>query len=189
MKVNDDLIIKRVVDSASDFLHRKGLKGWNMDNLASAAGITKPTLYKIVSSKEELIKNVVINDIRSMFSKALKVRNSKSDYIIAFEKFFIEYSKFFTKGNLDYMQRALLEYPALEKNVLKYSDELSEQIIDFIKEGILIKKIRKDVNPEHAFELLRAIVHHNVITEGKPSERARKIRAMFNLLIYGIRDK
>ena len=101
MKVKDALVEQRILDQARDLLLRRGLKGWNMDDLARASGLTKPTLYKIVSKKEKLIERVILDDIRSMLASMVEITEKERDYVEALSKILMEYPRFFENQHAD----------------------------------------------------------------------------------------
>ena len=187
MKVNDQLVQQRIYDRVRELISTRGLKGWNMDQLASEAGLTKPTLYKIISSKEELIENVIIDHIRSMQMRMLEITEQEKDCVRALEKMLLEYPSFFQSGHVDYMSEVLMEYPAIEKKVLKHTDNITELLIRFIDFGLSTGQVRENVEPETLFNLLRAIVHFNVTSGLQGKERADQIQRMFDLVMNGVR--
>lgn len=187
LKVNDKLVRQRIYDRARELISTRGLKGWNMDQLASSAGLTKPTLYKIISSKEELIESVIIDHIRSMQMRILEITEQEEDYVRALERMLLEYPSFFQSGHVDYMTEVLMEYPAIEKKVLKHRDNITELLIRFIDFGLSTGQVRENIEPATFFNLLRAIVHFNVTLGLQGEERADQIRSMFDLVMNGVR--
>jgi len=187
LKVNDQLVEQRIYDRARELISRRGLKGWNMDQLAAAAGLTKPTLYKIISSKEGLIENIIIGHIRSMQTRMLEIIEQEEDYVGALEKMLVEYPDFFQDGHVDYMSEVLMEYPAIEQKVLEHTDGVTEQLLRFINVGVSEGRLRGNVDPETVFNLLRAVVHFSVTSGLQGKERADQIRSMFDLVMNGVR--
>jgi AcrR family transcriptional regulator len=186
MKVNDELVRERVLERARELLGKQGLRGWNMDQLARAAGLTKPTLYKMIASKEQLIETVILGQIHDMQSRMLEIMSGGEDYLEIMERMLRAYPDFFRSAHTDYMQEVLMEFPAIEAKVLAHADSVTEQLLAFLRGGIANGRLRSDVDPELVLEMLRAVVHH-MVTSGKPGpERADSMRRMFSIIRNGL---
>ncbi|HAA10077.1 MAG TPA: hypothetical protein DCD98_09960 [Syntrophomonas sp.] len=62
-------INQRILTSARQLIAERGYRGWTMDELSSKAHISKRTLYRYYSSKEELITAVVDGFLADIGSK------------------------------------------------------------------------------------------------------------------------
>jgi len=58
---------KRIMDAATRVFLARGLEGATIDEIAKAAGASKPTLYSRYSGKEELFAAVIESDIARVF--------------------------------------------------------------------------------------------------------------------------
>lgn len=186
MKVNDQLLEQRIQDKLRELIADRGLKGWNMDQLAVAAGITKPTLYKIIDTKEKLIERVIIGHIHEMQSRVVEIIDEDLDMVSALGKMVDVYAAFFENGATNYMNEVLMEYPAIEQQVIRHNDEMTQHLIGLLKNGVENGVLRSNVDPELTFDLLRAVVHFNVTSGLTGRECADRIRRMFKLVLHGI---
>ena len=186
MKINDRLVQERVFERTRELLAKKGLRGWNMDQLAQAAGLTKPTLYKIVGSKESLLEKVIIGQIRDMQSQMLEIINGAEDYLEIMGRMLRAYPEFFRSAHTDYMQEVLLEFPAIESKVLAHTDSVTEQLAAFVRGGVAAGKLRSEVDPELLLELLKAVVHYTVTSGKEGPERAEAMQKMFSMILDGL---
>ena len=57
---------KQIIESARVFFNKYGYKRVSMDEIAKAAGVTKKTVYAYFSSKEELLKYFINEEIQNM---------------------------------------------------------------------------------------------------------------------------
>lgn len=71
---NKDKILKK----AEEILNRGNIDTISLEEIASAAEVTRATLYNHFSSKEELLKEMVLPALRSI-TEDLKERNSKGE--------------------------------------------------------------------------------------------------------------
>lgn len=78
-EINNEM--KRVLDFASDKFMQEGFYKTSMDSLASELRISKKTIYKHFSSKEELVEAIVINFITSTAERIESVVEQKDDSI------------------------------------------------------------------------------------------------------------
>ncbi len=143
-------IKKRVLEIAQEQFFSTGFKNITMEDFARKLGMSKKTIYKHFSSKEDLIKKVTLNMIEEMSKKAIEIQsNKKID--------FVERLKMLTTCLAEKMQCLK---PAFFFDVQKNMPELWKHIEEFRKQNILthfahfveegIEKgiFRKDVNKE-----------------------------------------
>ena len=55
MKINDEKFLTFLYEVTFETLKIHGSKGWTMDDICKNVGISKDTLYRAVSNKEDLI--------------------------------------------------------------------------------------------------------------------------------------
>jgi len=120
MKVNNIEIEERIFKKTHDLILARGLKGRNMDTLAKECGLAKNTLYKIIGSKETLLENIVIRQLR----KNLKIVDSMIQDAGDYSKISISIPKKFSRLVAGFDKKALpliyLEYPGIEKKAKKF---------------------------------------------------------------------
>lgn len=115
---------------------KRGLRHFSMDDVAGHLGISKATLYKHFSSREEIIEHALIvklNDIGSfrdkLFDEDLKYVDR---YFNAIHLFFSEISGIST----DFLLDLKLLYPDIWRRVEFFRDYASDQLQAFYKQGI-----------------------------------------------------
>ena len=57
---------EQIIESARFFFNKYGYKRVSMDEIAKSAGVTKKTVYSYFSSKEELLKYFIKEEIQNM---------------------------------------------------------------------------------------------------------------------------
>lgn len=186
MKFNDKQSEQRVLEKTVELLFRRGIRGWNMDQLAAEAGLAKNTLYRIIGSKEQLIERVTLDYCRRGHLRMVEIMDREDGYLEALEAMAEEFPEHMNSIYADFLQDVFLEYPGLEKAVRSYRDEMTMRITDFIRRGIVEGYLREDLQPESVFELLQAIILFFVKASFKGPELSGRIREGFRCLLYGI---
>lgn len=185
MKYNDKQSEQRVLEKTAELLSNRGIRGWNMDQLAAETGLAKNTLYRIIGSKEELIERVTLNQCRSVHLRIVNVINRETSYMKTLEIIVDEYPEHMSLYT-NFFREVFLEYPRLEKTVRGYSDELKVRIIQFLERGIDEGYLRADLKAESVFEILQAISLFYIKAGAKDTELATKVREGFHCLLYGV---
>jgi AcrR family transcriptional regulator len=187
VKAKDSNIRERVIHCAGEYILQRGIRGWNMDQLAAAAGITKRTLYKIIVSKEELIEKVVLGFIRSVQERIGEIVEAEGDFYNAMEKLVSEFPLLVNSMNSRSMQEIFLEYPLIEKRVFEQRDELTVEVQAFFQRGIRSGFIRGDLEPAFILQLFQAVVMYFIRFDDRGNKHSEKFRMAFDCLINGIR--
>jgi len=186
MKVHDKELEERIVRLTGELIGRRGLKGWNMDLLAAEAGVAKNTLYKIITSKEDLVGRVAIHTVTAVQTQLVEIIQRGGDYLDAFKEMVAAFPRLLKTVGADSMREIFLEYPAVEKRVRKHQDAVTETIIDFIGKGIETKVLRDDVSAEFIFDLLRAIVLFQIGSGAAGDVLSQNIATSFDCLVHGL---
>jgi Transcriptional regulator len=187
MKSNDERIDARILVCAEDLLFQKGLQGWNMDQLASQAGLAKRTLYKIVGTKEKLIERIVMNKIFEIQHKLQNIVESEKDFFVALDEFICTYPNILglASGKLG---EIYLEYPAIEEQVICRRRELADYLYNFIQSGKDTGKIRQDVDVEILIQALQAILLHFIKHERDSTAFRNRLTIAMQYIFHGIRN-
>jgi len=186
MKTNDSRVEQRIFRETAELISRKGIKGWNMDQLAEAAGLAKNTLYKIVGSKENLLKRVTLGYIMDVQSKLSEVMTKNDDYMTAFENVISIFPELLNGLNADSVHEIFLEYPDIEICVRSHQDAVTGNILDFIQKGIDAGVLINTLDVMQVFETLQAIVLYYMKKELSSKERSERISDSIRYLLLGI---
>lgn len=190
MKTNDSFIEQRVFQKTAELISTRGIKGWNMDQLAEASGLAKNTLYKMIGSKENLLQRVTfeyINNVQSRLSEIIAANNE--DYMTSFKKAVSIFPELLNGFYADHLHEIFLEYPIIETRVRSHQDTVTNKIISFIQHGIDVGVLDSTLDPVQVFETLQAIVLFNMKKELSGKEKSTRISTSIQYLIYGIIKK
>ena len=189
MKARDRNIRERVFHCAGEYILQRGIRGWNMDQLAAAAGITKRTLYKIITSKEELVESVVLGFIRGVQERIGEIAAKEDDFFAAMEKLVTEFPLMVNSINSRSMQEVFLEYPSIERHVYEQREELTGEVQAFFERGIQNGFLRSDVDASFILQLFQAVVLYFIRFEDTGDTYSEKFRLAFHCLIHGIQGE
>jgi AcrR family transcriptional regulator len=187
MKVNDTYLEERIVARVRDLIVERGVSGWNMDGLASDAGVAKNTLYKIVRSKEEVVSRVVLDHVRRAQGELVKILEKRGDYDETVAELIARFPRLMDSALTRRMGEIFREFPAVEAAVRTHQDRLTAGIMAFFQEGIDRGIIRDDVSPEFLLDLFRAVILFNLTSGATGDILAERLEKSLRCVAYGIR--
>ncbi len=186
IKYDDENIRNQILRHVGGIIFTKGTKGWNMDDLSARAGLAKNTLYRIIGSKEEIIKEAVIEHIKDVQSRLYVILHSDEDYTSRLKKALNIFPDLLNAVYSESFSCVFRDFPSIEATIINRRKEISKSIVDFINEGILNKELKKNFNAEIVFETFQAIVLYYLKSDYKPHEKKSKISDAFGIIINGI---
>ena len=186
IKYDDENIRKQILRHVGEIIFTKGTKGWNMDDLSARAGLAKNTLYRIIGSKEDIIKEAVIEHIKDVQSRLYVILHSEEDYSSRLKKALNIFPDLLNAVYSESFSCVFRDFPSIEATIINRRKEISQNIVDFINEGILNKELKKNFNAEIVFETFQAIVLYYLKSDYKPHEKKSKISDAFGIIMNGI---
>ncbi|MCP4136275.1 MAG: TetR/AcrR family transcriptional regulator [bacterium] len=190
MKVDNEILKENLRLKAMELIFESGLKGWNMDSLAEDLGLAKKTLYKMVKSKKELVKQVITDHILGIRTRIGDIVGSiefdAENYFTAWEEIINEVPALIAGTQTKRIEEIFLEYPEIRHSILQLQDELTGIIVNFIESGIEKGIFKNDVNPELVFELVRAQVFYLLSSGITEKELSEKVHTAIRYLLHGI---
>ncbi len=188
MKYNDQAVLKTIYDKTKIFLLTRGVKGWNMDQLAAESGLAKNTLYKIIGSKENAVVGVIIRDINNM---ALNIKREFMDESKVNDVYTIAdmFARLMATTHGDYFKEVLLEYPQSAAKIYKNKEIARETLEQFFlinkEKGIFRDDIDMDVANDIVETLIRTYLANGISGEALTN----KLATSFDYLLNGILKK
>ncbi|BAX79217.1 TetR/AcrR family transcriptional regulator [Labilibaculum antarcticum] len=179
-------IQERVTKVAMEMLLKFGLKGLNMVELARECGLAKATLYKIIGTKEDLIREIAFGIFNVNIIKILEPYKTIDDPAEATQEFLDNYLSYAIAGQKILIQQIYKEYPLIQKDVDdKFEDEMSsvyKKYMEWQEQGL----IRQDINVEYCLDALQSL--NDVYVTGHYSEKETidRLRTAFRCLIRGM---
>ncbi len=142
---------KHIIDKVTGLYQQYGIKSVTMDDVSRELGISKKTLYKYVSNKDELVAHFVYykendpkcgyDELKAQSSNAIEELLIFNDYVIEMlknynpstefdlKKYYPELYSEFRKRRQENMYRAVKENIERGKKEGLYRSELDEEII------------------------------------------------------------
>ncbi len=186
MKFKSKAIEEKVFKCAEMLIYRHGTKGWNMNDLADSAGITKGTLYKIITSKEQLIHDVSFQNIKLMREKILEVIRSESGFMDRLEQLTVVVPGLLKNNYLNTYSDILKELPGLEADIVSENELIFNDMVSFFKTGIDEGYLRKDISPDLIHHMVQAIILYFAKYSNTGGEFPVKMKMALHCLINGI---
>jgi len=186
MKSKSKATEEKVFKSAEMLMSRYGIKGWNMNDLAAASGITKRTLYKIITSKEQLIRDVAQNNINAMREKLFDIIKKGEGFMESLEMMIVAIPELLKNNYVNNYSDILNEFPELEGDIVRENEKLFDEIRSFYQGGIDGGYIRSDIAPELIHHMVQALVIYFSKYPSSEADYTSRMKAALNSLFFGI---
>ncbi len=197
---------KRIVQESENLFIKFGIKCISMDDICQKLGISKKTLYQVVTDKEELVQKVIMHHIdeeRAAFEKITHSSENAMDEmfkitqhvlqqlkrmnpatIMDLEKHYREQFNIFKKNQFDFIYSTLKHN--LEKGIQDgiYRDDLDTDIISKLYMTKAMSMINEDLFPDESYDKTKIFVEHMIYhLRGIVSEKGKEF---FNQYIQTI---
>ena len=185
-RVNES-ISDKIKKSAETLIFSYGIRGWNMDEFANEAGITKRTLYKYVDSKEKLVEDTLIEYItgiqRELADNLKGIKNFKE----GIERIIDIYPSMIIKMDSRVVRDIFNKYPSIEEAVVRQKESFTKEILFFIKEGQKNGLVDARYDCETILEVIQSVIIYYIKT--KPDKFEEKLRESISMTAYGFMKK
>lgn len=178
---------RTILEKSIELFFRYGVRSVSMDEIASAAGMSKKTIYQYVDNKADLIERIMHNHLKLEEHNCVQFQNEGQNAIEQFANIFN-----FNVKNLGNMNPTLIlelkkYYPRVWQYFEKHRDEfIFQMIIENIQQGQAEGLYRKDLNEVIIAKIytnrLEMIVEGSLITSGETQYTFRDM--MKELLKY-----
>ena len=177
---------ERVTNVAMEMIMKFGLRGLNMVELAKESGLAKATLYKIIGTKEELIRQIAFRIFEVNFIKLLEPFRSVDDPVRATQEFLDNYFDYAIQAQKILVQQIYKEYPLIEKEIdhkFKVETEIvTKRYKEWQKEGL----IRSDINVDYCIDALQHLNEFYVVEQYSEEETIARLRESFTCFLRGM---
>ena len=136
-----------ILKEGGNLIADEGIKSFTVENLATRLFMSKKTIYQYFSTKEALIKGIIVFKLKKQSEGFEKVMESEADPINKFYKIRDLHIKFSNKINLKRLVYIKTRYPKIWDIIEKHR---SERIENFTKIFLLAKKkgyLRETLDP------------------------------------------
>lgn len=189
MKSKSKATEEKVFKSAELLMSRYGIKGWNMNDLAAASGMTKRTLYRIITSKEQLIRDVAFQNIDAIREQLFDIIRTNEGFMECLEMIITAIPELLKNNYVNNYSDILNEFPELEGELVHENEKLSNDIYLFFQRGIDSGFINKNVNPEFINQMFQGLIIHFAKYSSSETETAEKISLALRSLVFGISSR
>lgn len=177
---------ERVTKVAKEMMMKYGLRGLNMVELAQESGLAKATLYKIIGTKEDLIREIAYEIFDTNIIKMLEPYRVESDPTTASREFLDNYLNYAIIGQKVLIQQIYKEYPLIEQDVeAKYDKEIgivNQRYKEWQDAGL----VRQDINIDYCIDALQDLNQIYVTGPYSEEEAIDRLRTSFKCMITGM---
>ncbi|HOP65193.1 MAG TPA: TetR/AcrR family transcriptional regulator [Spirochaetota bacterium] len=160
MKTKNKAIEERIFKSTEILIIRNGVKGWNMNDLAAHAGITKRTLYRFIDSKEQMIRETVFRNIFEIRDEVFEILQAGDDVLTAIDKIISRITELMRGNILSRYGDILNEYPEIESGIVSENEIFFTQLREFLSRGIEEGYFVKELTPDFMYRTFLAILFY-----------------------------
>lgn len=160
---------KNIIEKVGLLFRKYGIKSITMDDVAREMGMSKKTLYQLISDKNELIQNVVQADFREIRDQLDELNNKECDAVrqlINIQKLICDFLSRLSLA-VDYDLRKYYSeiYDEIRKEYLSLFDETLRKNIERGKEQNLYRKdVDEKVISMFHLNLIDQIPHSTIIS-------------------------
>ena len=158
---------KRIVETAQEMFYRDGYSKVAVNDIVDQLGMSKKTIYKYFSSKEELLKSIVEADIRDL---DVRVSTIVDDQVIAFEEKLHRVMDM-VRAHLNrigpHCLRDLKKYTPRVYSMLENfrKQSIMHHFMSILQEGIEKKVFRSDIDPKMVVMMYVHIIQNMINPE------------------------
>lgn len=141
---------KQIVDAARKLFYKFGFKKVSMDEIAREAGVTKKTVYTYFSSKEELFKYFIQEELDNMKKIVEDIEKEDLDFFEAVHQIIFQLIKYKNKRQffkLMTKEAEVLKSSIASKSLNLIDEQIQSYIYDIVKNAMDKGYIKKE-NPE-----------------------------------------
>jgi AcrR family transcriptional regulator len=142
-----------ILEAAIELIHKKGIQGLTIKNLANSIGVTEPAIYRHFENKVSILNailDILKQDIGSILSKKLQPDASPLEKI---EQMFSNHFEFFNMNpavaSVVFAEELFRNEPSLTKKIAEVIEQNNKAIVATITEGQQRKEIRSDISAEN----------------------------------------
>jgi AcrR family transcriptional regulator len=149
-----------VIEHAKMQIMEKGIRNFTIEKLANELRISKKTIYKHFSSKEEFVESVLTYNYDDLFSKVGRVPKNLNDplkYIYESTTTILNHTSFF---NSNTVYEIKLYYPNIWRRIERFRNDLLADLISCFKEAQRIGLMRKDIQIDFLSEIIINVVQN-----------------------------
>jgi AcrR family transcriptional regulator len=157
-KTSDERFIRKVREETLRLVTRSGDRGWSMDDLAIASGLTKRSLYRISASKERAIEEALLYALergQAAAAEALAGPGTMRDRLSRFMETILEQGGALFSGPLESL---FARYPGLGEKIAGRRTQGLADAIRRLYEGGEKGELRAGLPPAEMVAMIQAVI-------------------------------
>lgn len=184
MKEHTNTIQSKIKQTGQTFIFNYGVRGWNMNEFASEAGITKRTLYKYVESKEALVEEIMLDYIRDIQSQLTHQLSTSKDLAIGLQQMIQIYPSLVIQMNAKIIHDVFKQYPSVEASVIRQRQQLSQALCMYLDDAKNQQFISDAFESADIIEALQALILFHA--KHNPDQLKKKLEINLAMFLHGI---
>lgn len=178
---------EKILKSATDQILKYGLRGFTLDDITADLGISKKTLYKYISSKKDLIREIINSTVEVEKDTAIKEMEKGKNWLEKLDALLSVYS--FQAIPYRILDELTRYFPEERERIEEIGDFRQQMAIVLLEEGIRCGDIEPDVSPltiTHTLKKVFLTPSDPKLLEGLDITVNQLLEQMKRLLLYGI---
>lgn len=176
---------QRILQTASEAFRRYGIRSVRMDDIASAVGISKRTLYEEFADKEVMLVEV-LEVLYEESRRKLKEYWEKSDNVVKLILRHMQMNlKWFSNTNTRFFED-MKRYPKVVAYFKKIREDNLERTVIFMQGGVEQGLLRKDVNLHIYLKAQQAVFDCTIRSMENEELYPEAYRTLLLVLLRGI---
>ncbi|MEG0693400.1 MAG: TetR/AcrR family transcriptional regulator [Oscillospiraceae bacterium] len=188
MKVNNNDFWEKLHNETLLLIVEHGAKGWTVNTICKNVGIAKDTFYRIIGTKENLVKRVILQEIDLHLSKITLIIGNHDVFFEKLKAIIESLSTFFIKLPSNKLREVMIEYPSIEKSVNMSLADSVTSIENFIDMGKELGEILKTVDSQLIVKVLHLCMIEFITTDDACNAES-DIEKLLSYLIYGVKQR
>jgi AcrR family transcriptional regulator len=145
--MNGEMDLKqRILEAVGKQINLYGVKRFTVEDVAREIGISKKTIYKYFSGKDEMVREFISMSIDDNIKSTNEAIDKEESLFGKINAALLSHHKY--EIPLEFLDGVQKYYPEEWKKIEKQREYKIEVVSSLIKEGIEDGKIRKDINPD-----------------------------------------
>lgn len=187
----DERVRNRILDASKILFFQFGFSRVTMDELAQELGVSKKTLYKYFTSKEDLLRAIFqrFSTNAGCMHDALEQENMES-YVAGIHGFVEHMSGIMSRISQQFARDLLRNAPHIWDELLDWRrNAIDRMFVELMTAGQRIHAVRMDMTPNEISETYRVVIdsvlHPEMLSSGVYNA-ATIYRTIIQLMFYGI---
>lgn len=167
---------EKIMQSAMENFAKHGFDRTRMEDIATAAGLAKGTLYLYFKNKEDLFYAICDHNLEELRNQLSRLFNRRENIILDAERFYDEYKKGSLGGDTIWFEMIALSTrsPKLKKILAENQRNVYQVVKEFLKKqidrGFLTEDIDIDIVASTLIALYNGLVINKLLLQISNSE-------------------